>query len=102
MSVAVASEAHDPAARYFAEVERICPKHPWLTPLGGAILAGIDLAVAHDSRGFAKALGIEHALVLREVQTLVDLERLIVTQRDERTHRCRYARAGREAVNDPV
>jgi len=75
---------------YFAEVERICAKDPWLSPLGGGILAGITLDVAHDSRSFARTLGIEHAIVLREVQALVELERLVVTKRDARTQRCSY------------
>lgn len=92
MNVASAPQADDAVGIYFAEVERICGKDPWLSPLGGGILAGIELEIAHDSRTFARALGIEHAIVLREVQTLVELERLVVTKRDERTHRCSYVR----------
>lgn len=102
MNMATAPQTNDAAEIYFAEVERICTKDPWLSPLGGGILAGIALDVAHDSRTFAKALGIEHAIVLREVQALVELERLIVTKRDERTHRCSYARPAPAAVNDRV
>lgn len=102
MTMATAPQTIDPAEIYFAEVERICTKDPWLSPLGGGILAGIALDIAHDSRTFARTLGIEHAIVLREVQVLVELERLIVTERDERTHRCGYARPAPAAVNDRV
>jgi hypothetical protein len=90
MNGASAPDTDDPVGIYFAEVERICARDPWLSPLGGGILAGIALDVAHDSRAFAKALGIAHAIVLREVQALVDLERLVVTKRDARTQRCSY------------
>ena len=97
MNVASAPKTDDAVEIYFAEVERICTKDPWLSPLGGGILAGIALDVAHDSRAFAKALGIAHAIVLREIQTLVDLERLVVTRRDDRTHRCSYVRTAAAA-----
>lgn len=75
---------------FMAEVENACTSDPRLTSLAGAILAGSILDVAHDSRGCAKALGIEHALVLREVQNLADLQRLRITKRDLRTQRCHY------------
>jgi DNA-binding MarR family transcriptional regulator len=92
-NVASTPQADDAVGIYFAEVERICTRDPWLSPLGGGILAGITLDVAHDSRAFARALGIEHAIVLREIQALVELDRLVVTKRDERTHRCSYVRS---------
>ena len=79
---------------FMAEVEQICSTDMRLTALAGAILAGISFDIAHDSRGLAKALEIEHALVLREVQTLVDLQRLQIIKRDERTQRCRYTAVG--------
>jgi len=87
------SDMSDGAAFYMAQVESACAADPRLSLLGGGILTGMALDLAHDSRGFAKIFGIEHALVLREVQELVDLDRLIVTRRDERTHRCTYAAA---------
>ena len=77
---------------FMAKVEQICLAAPTLTPLAGAILAGIYFDVAHDSRSLSKALGLEHALVLREVQILVDLKRLLITKRDEHTQRCTYRR----------
>ena len=85
-----ASNVIDP---FMAEIELICLADRRLTPLGGGILAGIDFDIAHDSRGFAKLVGVEHALVLREVQALVDLRRLMITKRDVRTQRCYYQRA---------
>lgn len=75
---------------FMVKVDQFCSGDQRLSSLAGAILAGIHFDVAHDSRGFSKALGVEHALVLREVQALVDIERLQVTKRDERTQRCSY------------
>lgn len=76
---------------FMAEIDRISAVDPRLNALSAAILAGLAFDIAHDSRSFAKALGIEHALVLREVQALLDLECLTITKRDERTQRCSYA-----------
>jgi len=86
----MADEA-DPAARYMAEVERICDAEPALAPLAGGVLAALKLGIAADSRSFARIFGIEHALVLREVQHLAEVEQLTITKRDERTQRCSYA-----------
>lgn len=87
------SGTSDGAAIYLAEVEEACAADPRLSPLGAGILAGIALDIAHDSRGFARIFGVEHALILREVQQLADIERLVVTKRDARTQRCSYAAA---------
>jgi len=89
---------HGDIDAFMAEVERISVADPRLNTLSAAILAGLDFEIARDSRSFAKALGIEHALVLREVQALLDLERLTVTRRDERTQRCSYAAVGASLV----
>ena len=75
---------------FLTEVARTCGKDPWLSTMGGGIIAAITLDIAHDSRSFARTFGIEHALVLREVQILEDMDRLQVTRRDERTQRCSY------------
>lgn len=82
------SEAEE---RYWAEVERQREADASISPLAAGILAGVVLGVAHDSRSFARLLGIEHALVLREVEWLFDAERLICIGRDERTSRTAYA-----------
>lgn len=58
-----------------------------LAPLGAAMLAVVEFAIATDSRAIAKALGVEHALVLREISALEGKGRLVVEQRDARTMR---------------
>lgn len=64
---------------------------PALTPLGAAILVAHDLGAASDSRGFARAFDLEHALVLRECAVLAsDLALITETRRDERTQRQFY------------
>lgn len=83
----------DAVALYLAEVERQCAADPALSTVAAGILAGQALDIAHDSRGFSRLLGIEHALVLREVELLADRGRLLVTRRDERTRRTCYASA---------
>jgi hypothetical protein len=83
-------EPADAATRFFTEVGRICDGDPWISPLGGGILAGVTLDIAHNSRAFSRALGIEHALVIREVGVLADLGRLTVNKRNERSHSCSY------------
>ena len=83
----------EPAALFLAEVARLCEAEPELAPLSGGILAGVSLDIAHDSRSFARLLGIEHALVLRELEQLFAQGRLTVTRRDERTRRTHYAPA---------
>lgn len=97
-------DVSDAEALYLAEVERQCEADPMLSPLGAGILAGLALHVAQDSRSFARLLGIEHALVLREVEQLAAAGRLIVTKRDPRTSRTAYAPASTmpAAANDPV
>ncbi|GEM_PF-938774 len=95
-------DGQDAAAIYFAEVERLCEGDPSLSSLAAGILAGMTLGVAHDSRSFARLLGIEHALVLREVELLSSAGSLAITARDPRTSRTSYARASRSpmAAND--
>ncbi len=81
----------DMAAVYMAEVERQCDADPALSHLAAGILAGAVLNVAQDSRSFARLLGVEHALVLREVELLSTSGHLAVTRRDGRTQRTFYA-----------
>ncbi len=105
--MASTASSDDGVGVFMAEVARICKVDPWVSTLGAGILAAISLDIAHDSRAFARAFGIEHALVLREMRTLVELDRLIVTRRDERTQRCSYeleplALQSLRAVNDRV
>lgn len=66
---------------------------PDLSPIGAAILAAIHFEIAKDSRAFSLKIGIEHALVLREVTALSspELELIIVVSRNERTQRTQIA-----------
>jgi hypothetical protein len=71
-----------------AEVARI-------SPLAAGIMVAIDMGIA-DSRSFARLLGVEHALVLREVAHLSDLDGLIrVTGRHAKTLRTSLALSDR-------
>lgn len=78
------------ADAFMAEVGRICGVYPELSALGGGILAAITLGITQDSRSFAKIFGIEHALVLREIQNLAEQRFVHIMRRDERTQRCHY------------
>jgi hypothetical protein len=58
-----------------------------LSRLAAGIVVAIDMGIA-DSRAFARAFGIEHALVLREIALLSDTSDLItVTGRHPKTLR---------------
>ena len=83
----------DPVERYMALVKAVLGDEAVeLTPLGAGILAAAHLGIAADSRSFAKALGIAHALVLREVDGLSEEAGwLTVTKRHPRTQRTFYA-----------
>jgi hypothetical protein len=66
-----------------------------ISPLAAGIMVAIDMGIA-DSRSFARLLGVEHALVLREVAYLSDLDGLIrVTGRHEKTLRTSLALSDR-------
>ncbi|MDH7788053.1 hypothetical protein QBD01_004087 [Ochrobactrum sp. 19YEA23] len=89
------------AAEYMALVERLVATSENLSPFSAGIIAALTLGVASDSRAFARVLGIEHALVLREVNLLgADGGYLQITQRDPRTQRTRYelSPAGQQLV----
>lgn len=85
------TDVADPIEIFMAEVERIAVCDPHLSTLGAGILAGVSLAIAQDSLSFAKTLGIEHALVLREVELLADAGLISVTKRVDRTQRTYYS-----------
>jgi hypothetical protein len=68
-----------------------------LSPLAAGIVVAVELGIA-DSRGFARALGIEHALVLREIALLSGSDGLItVTGRHPKTLRTSLALSARGA-----
>ena len=56
--------------RFLDAVAVIASADAALSSIGAAILAAIDFGIARDSRTFSRKLGIEHALVLREVTAL--------------------------------
>lgn len=58
-----------------------------VSPLGAGILVAIHLDVANDSRTFARLFGIAHALVLREITGLIEMEFISIRTRDARTQR---------------
>lgn len=76
----------------------MCAADGRLSALGGGIMAALSLGIARDSRSFARTLGVEHALVLRELQELEELGRILVTGRDARTQRCSYEARPRLAI----
>lgn len=58
-----------------------------LSSLGAGIVVAVEMGLA-DSRGFARALGVEHALVLREIALLSVPDGLLaITDRHPKTLR---------------
>ena len=56
-----------------------------ISPLAAGVVVAIDMGIA-DSRSFARLLGVEHALVLREIAHLSGPDGLItVTGRQAKT-----------------
>jgi hypothetical protein len=66
-----------------------------ISPLAAAVLVAIDMGIA-DSRSFARRLGVEHALVLREIANLSGPDGLVVvTGRQPKTLRTSLALSAR-------
>lgn len=66
-----------------------------ISPLAAGIVVAIDLGIA-DSRSFSRAIGVEHALVLREIADLSGPDGLIVvTARNAKTLRTSLALSAR-------
>ena len=84
------SEPAADAETFLAATDTIAALRPELSLLEAGILAGLHLGLAADSRSFARIFGVEHALVLRAVETLSGEALLTVTARDGRTQRTRY------------
>ncbi len=85
------SEPPADADSFLATTDTIAALRPELSLLEAGILAGLHLGLADDSRSFARVFGVEHALVLRAVETLAGEALVSVTARDARTQRTRYA-----------
>jgi hypothetical protein len=81
------------AERFLDAVAVVAAADNALSPIGAAILAAMDFGIAKDSRTFSRKLGIEHALVLREITALSSdgLGFLKVVSRNERTQRTELA-----------
>lgn len=83
-------EAPD-ADAFLGAVERLTAQDPRLTPLQAGIVTASRMGIANDTRTFARLLGVEHALALRELNQLATLGDYIrITQRDPRTMRTHY------------
>jgi hypothetical protein len=68
-----------------------------LSSLGAGIVVAVEMGLA-DSRGFSRALGVEHALVLREIALLSGPDGLItVTGRHPKTLRTSLGLSARGA-----
>ena len=66
-----------------------------ISPLAAGVVVAIDMGIA-DSRSFARLLGVEHALVLREIAHLSGADGLItVTGRHAKTLRTSLALSAR-------
>lgn len=86
------TRAEPDAEAFVVMTERLARLDPRLSMLQAGLLAAVHLDIAHDSRSFARLLGIEHALVLREITALCEAgDLLAVTRRDERTMRAFFA-----------
>jgi len=86
------SEPPADAETFMAVTESVAALQPGISTLEAGILAALHLGLAADSRSFARVFGVEHALVLRAVETLVgEVALLTVTERAPRTQRTRYA-----------
>ena len=95
------SEPPADAETFLATTDTVAALRPELSLLEAGILAGLHLGLAGDSRSFARVFGVEHALVLRAVESLVAETLVAVTARDSRTQRTRYAasEAGRDVLS---
>jgi hypothetical protein len=92
-----ASDADITEEQFLAAVSAIRFIMPDLSPIGAAILVAIDFGVARDSRSFSNKLGIEHALVIREITALssTELGLLTISRRNERTQRTEFAQTAK-------
>lgn len=77
---------------FLACVARLQAEVPHLTAIQAGLLVAAHLGVAHDSRTFARKLGLAHALVLRELNAVAEPGGLLrIEQRDARTMRTAFA-----------
>ncbi|WP_259781973.1 hypothetical protein [Aestuariispira ectoiniformans] len=74
-------------------VLEIQDRHPGLPVLEAVLLAAVYLEICADSRQLARLLETEHALILRALNTLVEANRLQITNRHDRTARLQVSLA---------
>ncbi|MGF9564782.1 hypothetical protein [Neorhizobium sp. JUb45] len=83
------------AKRFLALVATAQEGDPALSSIQAAIMVAADLGIASDSRSFARILGVEHALAIRELNALAERGDVItIVKRDARTLRTFYKRLG--------
>ncbi|WP_430473864.1 hypothetical protein ACQ0MK_18540 [Thalassospira lucentensis] len=86
-----APETPPDSEQFMNLVARLCAMQPELTPIQAGIIIAAQHDIARDSRTFARLLGLAHALVLRELNALLQLgDVLELIKRDERTLRTYY------------
>ncbi|WP_412777824.1 hypothetical protein [Thalassospira lucentensis] len=81
-----------PGSEQFMDlVSRLITAQPELTPIQAGIIVAAQQNIAHDSRTFARLLGLAHALVLRELNVLLQSgDAIELVKRDDRTLRTFY------------
>lgn len=85
------SEDTDETERFMSLVAELQTKDPRLTSLQAALVVAAEQDIAHDSRSFARIFGTAHALVIRELNDLVELGGgLRIIKTDQRTLRTHY------------
>ncbi len=85
------SEECDPPERFLSLVAERQAMDPRLTSLQAALIVAAEQGIALDSRSFARLLGVAHALVLRELNALLEMDGpLRIVKREARTLRSFY------------
>ncbi|MGA0533414.1 hypothetical protein [Hansschlegelia sp. KR7-227] len=75
---------------FMAAVQAVVARAPALSPLDAGLLVALGHGVIADTRAFAKAFGIAHALALRAASELAEGAGYVeATARDPRTQRTR-------------
>jgi|TARA_R110000803_G_scaffold72041_7_gene135539 sulfur transfer complex TusBCD TusB component (DsrH family) len=81
-----------PGSEQFMDlVSRLITAQPELTPIQAGIVVAAEQNIARDSRTLARLLGLAHALVLRELNVLLQSDDVLeLVKRDDRTLRTYY------------
>ncbi|MBW9086976.1 hypothetical protein JNB91_03875 [Rhizobium wenxiniae] len=85
------SEDNGQTEQFLRLVAELQARDQRLTSLQAALIVAAEENIALDSRSFARLLGVAHALVLRELNSLVDMGGpLRIVKREARTLRSVY------------